>query len=467
MTPRLALLLLAAAAGALSACASPTIRPPEVPVTTRGPFVGAGPQTSLAEPPADWWRLFDDPGLDRQVQRALAANADLRVAFANLEAARVATAVAEGARWPATVIESGAGPDRADRQPSTSSVPKTSYELGATFAFEIDLFGRLKAAALAARADADAVAAARDGVRLAVVADATAAWIDLCAAGERLRLARDLYAAQARSLALVSEQLRAGEVSPLEQAQAGVLRDQAAAALPQIEADAQRARLRLATLQGRPPADADARCDVMPRLKAPLPVGDGAGLIARRPDLREAERRLAAADARAFAARADLYPKIQLGGSGGLIGGGSDAILTPLITWSFPNQAAPRARLNTARATATAARAGWDKAMLTALEEVEAALSDYQAEHRRREALRAAEAGSERALTRAKARHRLGADSYLAVVDAERSRNGAATQRLASDARLSQLQVAIFRALGGGWRADDGVKGQTPAPAAS
>lgn len=447
----------------VTACATPSNRPPVAPPAALGAFVGAADgAVAAAEPPADWWRLYDDPALDLHVTRALAANADLRVAFANLEAARATAGLADAGRWPATVVESGAGPERADRQPSTSSVPKTSYELGATFLFELDLFGRLKAAALAAEADAEAVAAARDAVRVAVVADTTSAWLDLCAAGARLQLAKGLLAAQQRSVDLVTEQRRAGEVSPLEVAQAALLRDQALAALAPIEAEERRARLRLATLEGRTPTQADAVCLGSPVIHEPLPVGDGARLIARRPDVREAERRLAAADARAFGARADLYPRIQLGGSGGLIGGGSDAILTPLITWAFPNQAAPRARVAAANAGAEAARAHWDRTLLKALEDVEAALSDYRAEHLRTAALRSAEAESERALVRARARHRLGADSYLLVVDAERTRNAAATQRLAADVRVSQLQVSLFRALGGGWARPDVAQGQTP-----
>jgi outer membrane protein TolC len=182
-----------------------------------------------------------------------------------------------------------------------------------------------------------------------------------------------------------------------------------------------------------------------------LPVGDGATLIARRPDIREAERKLAAATVRIGVARADLYPRIQLGGSGGLIGGGSDAILTPLITWAFPNQSAIRARIAGARGNADGALAAWDGVMLRALREVETALSDYSAENQRRRSLAAAVAESERAVRRAQSRHRLGADSYLVVIDAERSRNSAASQLLASDLRLAQIQVSLFRALGGGW----------------
>lgn len=454
MSPRSSIALALAPVILLGACASVSPGPAaQAPAAARGPFVEAEGASPTPLPP-NWWRLFDDPVLDAHVQRALAANTDLRVALANLEVSRAAARQADAARLPATVIESGAGPERADRQPSTSSVPKTSYELGATVAFEIDLFGRLRSAATAAKADAEASLAAHDAVRVTVAADTVATYLDLCGAQANAALAKSLAASQQRSYDLVAEQLKAGEVSPLELAQAGALRDQAAAALPGFEADRRRAVFRLATLEGLTPRESaglESACAAPPRITTPLPVGDGAALIARRPDIREAERKLAAATARIEVAKADLYPRIQLGGSGGLIGGGSDAILTPLITWAFPNQGAVRARIAAAHGQAGAALATWDGVMLRALSEVETALSDYRAESARRQVLASALAQSERAVARAASRHRLGADSYLLVIDAERSRNGAASQLLVSDLRLAQVQVSLFRALGGGW----------------
>lgn len=449
-------LCILAASALLGACA--TTSPPAAPAPPAqglAPFVGAQAIGALpGAPPERWWRLFDDPVLEAHVQRALTANADLRVALANLESARAAARQADVARWPSPVLESGAGPQRADRQPSTTAVPKTSYELGAAVAFEIDLFGRLRQAAEAAQADAAAAQAARDTAAVTVAADTVGAYLDLCVANTSLVLTRERAATQQSALSAIEEQLKAGEVSPLERVQAGALRDQAAALIPDAEADRRRALFRLATLQGLPPASAatfDASCQTIPRIRTPFPVGDGAALLARRPDIREAEHRLAGAAARAGVARADLYPRVQLGGSGGLIGGGSDAFLTPLITWAFPNQAAIRARIGAADGARQAALANWDRVMLRALEEVETALSDYQARTAKQETLTAAAHASADAARRARIRQRLGADDYLVVVDAERTRNAAAVQALAAEAGVARAQTAIFRALGGGW----------------
>lgn len=450
-------MMLAGLASAGGCASGPADIGPIAPAKWHGGFAGAAadPAISQADLPEGWWRLFDDPALNAHVERALAANADLRVAIANIEVARAGRQAAQAARLPATVLESGAGPDKASTQPSTTSVPKTSYDLGATVAYEVDIFGRLRSQARAAAAELEASEAARDTVRVMVAADTVGAYIDACGAIAGARVASAQIATQQRSHDLVNEQLRAGDVSPYELSQARTLLERARAALPPFEADRQRALFRLATLEGLAPAEASSlslACQGVPRARQAVPVGDGRALLARRPDIREAERKLAAATARIGVATADLYPRIQLGGSAGQIGGGFDAVLTPLISWAFPNQSAARARIASAKGTQAAALAGWDVAVLRALREVETALADYRAERERNAVLADALAEAGRVRRRADARHRLGADSYLVVVDAERTRNDIDAQLVASTLRIAQTQVALFRALGGGWQ---------------
>lgn len=421
--------------------------------------------TSRSPVPDEWWRLFGDPVLDAHVARALNTNTDLRIALANLEVSQASLQQTRAAQLPAIVIESGAGPERADRQPSTSSVPKSSYEVAATFAYEVDLFGRVRSAAAAAKADGEATVAARDAARVMVIADTVTAYIGLCGATAAVRIAREQVEAQARSVELVAKQLKEGEVSPLELSQAKAQLEGARSGAAPLEADRRRALFVLGTLQGVTPADADRMdvpCAQPPRVQGDLPAGDGAALLVRRPDIREAERKLAAATARIGVATADLYPKISLGGSAGRIGGGFDSILTPLITWSFPNQSVARAKIAAAKGAEAAALATWDAAILRSLREVETVLADYRAELERRAALEAALLESSNAAVRAQARYRLGADSYLLVLDAERSRNDAASQRVASDTRVALLQVALFRALGAGWQSDASGSSMTP-----
>jgi NodT family efflux transporter outer membrane factor (OMF) lipoprotein len=443
----------------LSACAiAPEAPQLAAPSAARGSFVGSrSTDGDIGEHPVPnaWWKLFEDAALDRQIAKAIAANLDLRVALANLDVARAVEHQGGAARLPATVIESGAGPERADKQPSTSSVAKSGYELGATVAYEIDLFGRLRYAALAATADAEATAAALESARLAVVADTVSAYVDFCGASAATALAEQQLQLQQRSLELVDRQLEQGEVSPLELAQARGALETARTALPAPRADRQRAAFRLAALQGLPPAAAESLaldCTAVPAIRQALPVGDGTGLIARRPDIRQAGYRLNAATARIGVASAELYPRISLGGSAGLIGGGFDAVLTPLISWSFPNQTLARARIDAAKGTATSALAQWDATVLRALGEVENALADYRAETQRRQPLAAALVQATEAVRLAQARYRLGAENYLVVLDAERRRNDLSQQTLDSNLRLARSQIALFRALGGGWQ---------------
>lgn len=447
----------------LAGCATLPVSPPTVaPSSATGGFVEAKANAvSLAPVPPNWWQLFDDPVLDGHVERALAANADLRVALANLDVARAAGRQANAARLPRIGVESGAGPINAVDQPSTTTVPTTDYDVGATVAYEIDLFGRLRAATATARADASASAAALDAARVTVVADTVAAYVDLCGGLANARIARDAVSSQQRSSKLIAQQLRYGEVSPLELAQSQALLRRAEAVVPPFEADRRRALFRLATLQGKPPAEADTLpigCAGPPKINTEIPVGDGAALIARRPDIREAERKLAAATARIGIATADLYPRISLGGSAGLKSGAFDAFVTPLISWAFLDRNAVRAKIAAARGTEAAALANWDGVMLRALREVETALADYRAESIRHASLTDALLENDKVVKRARARFRLGADSYLLVLDAERSRNDTASQQAASDLRIAQIQVALFRALGGGWEAPPALR---------
>lgn len=410
---------------------------------------------TIAPVPDQWWRLFNDAQLDRLVQASLAANADLRVAYANLDAARAVTRQADAARLPQPIIESSLGVDNPSGQPSAANISASDYDAAATISWDIDLFGRLRSSALAARADADAQAAALDGVRVAVAADTVLAYVDLCGASHNGRIAREIVAAQERNLNGVQEQYRAGELSPLEVAQASSLLASSRATLPSFDAARDGARYRLATLQGLPPTDARVAtiaCPTLPRLDATVPTGDGAALLLRRPDIREAERKLAAATAGIGVARADLYPKVNLGGALGLLSGGFAATASPLISWAFPNQQPARAKIAQAQVKERGALASWDVVVLRALREVETALVIAQAEGQRNSAL--ASATDEAALyaRRTASRARLGDVSPLLAIDAERTRATSALARAQSDLLLAQSYVALFRALGGGWQ---------------
>jgi outer membrane protein TolC len=201
------------------------------------------------------------------------------------------------------------------------------------------------------------------------------------------------------------------------------------------------------------------------RLDQPIPVGDGAALLARRPDVRAAERRLAAATARIGVATADLYPHITLGGSIGSTGNGTDILgggplhwlIGGLLGWAV-NQEPARARIKAAEADSQGTLAAFDGTVLRALEETETALSNYTRALDQRTALQAARDQAEVVVRIARARQREGQIDSLELLDAERTFADSEAQLAAADGQIGTAQIDLFRALGGGWSGDSAKK---------
>jgi outer membrane protein TolC len=259
--------------------------------------------------------------------------------------------------------------------------------------------------------------------------------------------------------------LEGGRGTALETNQAGSSLEQTRAAIPTLEADRTTALYRLSVLTGRPPAEFPrdvAGCTTPPTLSSPIPVGSGATLLSRRPDIRAAERSLAAATARIGVATAELYPDIRIGGSigstataiGDLVSGSAFRYsLGPLISWSFPNTGIARARIAQAEASAQAALAQFDGTWLGALEETETALARYANELDRVATLRRARDQSQEAARIARLRFEAGREGFQIVLDAERQLAQAEALLARSEAQLSTYLVSLFLALGGGWQA--------------
>lgn len=452
----------------LAACAvGPDHRAPVTPSAAAGAFIGsASPVVSTAEPQGDWWRLYNDPVLDALIADAFRANTDLRVATANLARARAVLRETRAGRLPQTTIGAGANYGRSPAQQRLPGADREdwSFDAGLDISYEVDLFGRVTRSIEAANADADAMVAARDAVRVAVAAETARAYADAAAAAERIAVAERTIDLIDRTLTLTTKRFEAGRGTRLDVARVTSLRDQQRAALPPLRAERDGALFRLATLTGRAPAElptqAGARRTTL-RLDQPIPVGDGRALLARRPDIREAERQLAAETARIGVATADLYPRISFGGSigstgnvlGDMFGGGPLRwLLGGLLNWSFPNQEANRARIEQAEASTQAALASFDGTVLRALEETETALSRYANELDRRNALAQAREQAELAAQIERARLREGKTDSLALLDAERTLAAAEADLALSDARIATAQVDLFRALGGGWQ---------------
>jgi len=474
MTTRSPLRFLTATAGAsllLASCAvGPKAPDATLPPSASGAFIGAdAPAVTPATARDDWWRLYDDPTLDALVRQALVENNELEAAAANLRRVRAALGEARVGRFPATTTTAAVNTGRPSAAtvpglPAGTEAPETdTYDVGLDVAYEIDLFGRVESTIRAARADADAAEAALDIVRVTVAAETARAYADACSANAQIAVAERTIELQSDSVDLTQRLLDAGSGNGLDTARARSALESSRASLPPLRAQRDGALFRLATLTGRTPAEASeaARaCPRPPQLAQAIPVGDGAALLARRPDVRQAERNLAGAAARVNVATADLYPRISLGGSLGATALEADGLgdsenfrfsVGPLISWSVPNVFAGRARIEQASAGSEAALATFDQTVLLALQETETALANYANELDRRSALQSARDQAATAARLSRLRFEAGADSFLTVLDAERTLAAADAQLASSDALVTTYQIALFKALAGGW----------------
>lgn len=450
----------------LSACAvGPNYRQPTPPGTAAPTLAESAIAGVTPTPlPGKWWQLFDDPNVDRLVEKALANNTDLRVAAANLQRARGALSEAR-----AGLLPTGSASAQYTHQQTAAQPPFGQqftfdfFTTGYDASYEVDLFGGVSRSIQAARADWQAAQAQVDASRVSVAAETARAYATACSYANQAQVARESARLQSGTLDLTQRLFDGGRGTRRDVDQARVLVEQANAQVPTFEAERRAALYALAVLTGDPPEQVDAAaaaCTTAPVVDVPIPIGDGRTLLARRPDVRAAERKLAGDVARVGVATADLYPSIKLLGAVNVgaskIGdlGKPQALgfsFGPLISWNIPFNGAARARVRQATATANASLASFDGAVLTALQETEQALARLGGAVQREEALRRAVTASDDAARLSRVRFDAGADSFLQLLDAERQRetNRAALAQASAD-RVN-AQVSVFKALGGGW----------------
>jgi NodT family efflux transporter outer membrane factor (OMF) lipoprotein len=456
---------------ALAACAvGPNYHAPQSPPTSGDPFVSANPKIATAEAPPDaWWRLYDDPVLDGLVRDALTENQDLKVAAANLLRASGVLSQARAGLFPTTDLAVSDLWGRSSSAQLLAGLTGKAAEpawLGAgsfNVSYEVDIFGRIRRSIEAAKADAAATAEAENVVRITVAAETAHAYADACAYAERAATARKSAEIAKQVLDLTTRMRDLGSKSDFDVASAAAVYDQTRADIPTLEGQ-QRAQLyELAVLTGRPPAqisEAAAACQTPPIIRTPLPVGDGAALLRRRPDIRQAERTLAADTARIGVATADFFPTVSLTGNAATAGTSLKQIVSassfsyqvgPLITWSFPNLLVARAEVIQAKAQASADIASFNAVVLNALKATEQALTAYNAELGRHAALAANLKDNERAFSLAQVQLQQGSISFPDLLTTERNLEAARADLAASDQALIEDQVAVFQQLGGGW----------------
>lgn len=452
---------------------------PDAPTPTSFAEASATTPTPSLDEFTRWWESFGDPRLVYLVEQSLQHNHDLRIAQANLDRARAARRAALGALLPhvgtgasaSQLRNSENGPTALPEIPGMPA-PEREFELfqaGFDASWEIDLFGRNRRALEAATAELEGAAARLEDTRLTLAAETARAYLELRGVQRRLAVAERNIAIQAESLELTDARLGVGLGTQLDVSQARAQLESTRAALPQLRAAERTAIYQLAVLTGWQPREALAFLEdgqALPTPTVEIPAELPGTVLARRPDVRAAEKRLHAAVAEVGVATADLYPSISLSGLfgwasrdlSGLFDTGNErwqgAAAISLPIWQGGRL---RANLRAAEAGNEAALAGFEKAVLAALADVEASLSGYREAQAEVAQLQAATDAAAEAAELARGLYEDGLVDFLTVLDAE-ARLAEVEDRLASgQTNLGTRTVALYKALGGGWAVTDGL----------
>jgi outer membrane protein, multidrug efflux system len=438
-------------------------------------FVAPGAKLVNAEPAgadiASFWRGFNDATLTAMVERALAANGDVRIASARLQEARSQKNEADVASWPGVALDSGAIREirPITQEPNSSRSQRTSTTLNTGFvaSWELDLFGRNRRASEAAGALVQASQASLHAAHTSVAAEVARNYLELRGLQQQLRIAQAALVNQRETLRLTEARVAGGRGTQLDRERAQALVVATQAVLPALQGSIERTALRIASLAARPPRE------ILAELAAPaplpglpvtdlsaLPVSTPAQWLLRRPDLIAAERELAAATANVGVAMAERFPTLSLTGLLGLNAasfgnlGRSESSLYSLgagLRWIPIDSGAIRARIGASEARAQQSLARYEQAVAVALEETEGAFSNYTRNAQRAEQQALAAGHAREAARLARLRYAAGLSDLSLVLDAER-------QTLASEDTLMQAQtatatalVSVYRTLGGGW----------------
>jgi len=422
-----------------------------------------------------WWRGFNDTELNSLVDRALATNQDLRIATARVREERALRTgavadfgpVPEGdASWTKTLssVDSipfggSGGSGGLTRKQRTLEL----YDVGFDATWEIDIFGRVRRSVEAANADLAAAVASRRDVMVTLISEVARNYFELRGAQNQLQVARDNAENQRQTVDLTEAKLKAGSVSELDTARARSQWYAALATIPPLDANVKHSIHRLSVLIGQQPTTLYSELTnaaPLPALPEMVNISTPETLLRRRPDIRAAERSLAAATARIGVQVADLFPRVTFNGRLGLqasdvsrlVKPGADTYsFGPSITWAALDIGHVESRIHAAHAQADEQLAQYEKTVLNALEETENALVDFGNEQTRRDYLEVSASAATDALNLARERYRAGIADFLSVLDAERTLLTAQDQLAQSQTRTATSLVAVYKALGGGW----------------
>ncbi|MBB5349278.1 efflux transporter outer membrane subunit [Desulfoprunum benzoelyticum] len=465
----------------LVACApvGPEYRPPAANLPDNWSD-GRRPATSAAlHHSRRWWGMFADPILNGLVDRAIAANHDLRIATSRITAARARLRQTTAATAPSLDAGAGATHSRRSGNAGSDGGSRDLFEAGFDAAWELDLFGGRRRSIEAATATLAASEENRRDILVSLEAEVARTYFELRGSERLLATARNTLAAQEKTLAVVTGRRQLGLASDLDSAQAQTQKSLVAAQIPTLEQKITAGRNQLALLLDLQPAEMARRlAGAAPAFTLPsnLPPGLPSDLLRRRPDIRQAERLVAAATAEVGVATADLFPRFSLSGLIGLQSSSlSDLVSSGSRYWSIgPSLSLPvfnRGRLQAAvtitKAELEETEATYEKIVLAALLETENALVGYSREQETRARLAAAVETGSQALTFNEGLYAAGLADLTDVLASRRTLYAAQEQLIISDQRLAANVIALYKALGGGWHITEATQPTPPAPGIS
>jgi len=474
------LLTIAALAATLWGCwaVGPDYRKEDPPVPARFASLGEGAGAAPAALLDTWWKVFDDPLLDSLMGRLESNNLDLRIASARLMQARAQAGVASSAFLPEGGLTGQYQRIRRDEASVTGAAASAArgreqdfWLAGFDATWEIDVFGAVRRQVEAADADLAASAESLRDTLVSLRGELARNYFELRGLQLRVEIARQEERIRRDNVEITRERAHAGLASELDYARALGELASAEARIPALERSLQAAVFRIGVLLGQEPAGLEAElraAGALPAVPPELPVGLPSELLRRRPDIRKAERELAAATARIGVSTADLFPRFSLTGSFGYQAADSRLLFRdesnvwaagPALRWPVLNFRRILSQIDVSKAVRAEALVRYERSVLIALEEVENALTALSREKLRSRSLAEAVEANGLAVKLAMDRYLAGVQSYLAVTDAQAALYAAEDQLAQSRQAQSQALVALYKALGGGWRETDSSPG--------
>jgi NodT family efflux transporter outer membrane factor (OMF) lipoprotein len=458
---------------ALTGCAvGPDYRPPPTVTPDEWHALSAGTAAAPTADPAvlaDWWKTLQDPILDQLIEQALARNKTAKQAYASVVEARARRGIAAADFWPTLGASAGGNRTNSEARVSDPDVGLSGgtdeiYDAGLDSGWELDLFGGQRRAFEAASAQLGASEAELRDVLVTLLGDVALSYVDMRTAQSRLSFAEKNIEAQRGVLDIVGWRAAAGLATSLDVERAQSNYQQTRASIPSLQSSLVQAMNRLAVLTGDPPGSLEATlAERKPIPVAPLEIAAGvpADVLRRRPDIRSAERRLAAQTAQVGVATAALYPSLSLGGSITLqalsAGDVADGFRTDRLGLSLNvplfRGGALRQNVNAQNALVTQALAAYEATVLAAYEEVENALAASSNEDARHQALQLGVESARRASQLALTQYNSGLVDFQTVLDSDRQLLVLEDSLAVSDGEMTANLIRLYKALGGGWSA--------------